>query len=111
MRTLVLGTALLLATPALACPMADAAAFNDAAQKVQSSDGTKVTLAVAGMHCGSCAEKVTAAITKVDGVVAAAVDYQTGRTEIAYDAAKVKPASLLAAVKSAGFEAKVSTES
>ena len=29
--------------------------------------GTKVTLAVAGMHCGSCADKVTAAITGIDG--------------------------------------------
>ncbi|MCB9663507.1 MAG: heavy-metal-associated domain-containing protein [Alphaproteobacteria bacterium] len=111
MRTLALGAALLFAAPALACPMADAAAFNDAAQKVKAADGTKVTLAVAGMHCGSCADKVTAAITGIDGVVAAAVDYQTGRTEIAFDAAKVKTDSLLAAVKSVGFEAKVSTES
>lgn len=111
MRTLLFGAAILFATPALACPMADAAAFNESAAKVQAAEGAKLTLAVDGMHCGSCSEKVTAKLTSIDGVVAAATDYQTGRTEIAYDASKVKVDALLAAVKDVGFTAKVATKS
>src|SRR5690606_2330378 len=58
MRTLVLGAALLFAAPALACPMADASVFQEAAAKVEASKASKVTLVVTGMHCGSCAQKV-----------------------------------------------------
>ncbi|MCB9779321.1 MAG: heavy-metal-associated domain-containing protein [Alphaproteobacteria bacterium] len=85
--------------------MADAAAFAKAAEQVQTADGTKVSLTVAGMHCGDCSTKVTAALQGVDGVIAVAVDYQTGAAEIAYDAAKVDVAALVSAVEGTGFQA------
>lgn len=110
MRSLLLGAALLVATPALACPMADAAAYNDAAAKVHASAGTKVTIAIDGMTCGSCAEKVMTALNGMTGVVAAAVDYQTGRAEIAFDASKVKAEALINAIQKTGYKAKVSTD-
>lgn len=108
MRSLLFGIALFAATPALACPMADAAAFSDASAKVQASAGTKLTLSVEGMTCGSCAGKVTAALNAIQGVVASAVDYQTGRTEISFDSAKIKPEALIAAIKKVGYKATVS---
>ncbi len=106
MRTILFTFALAFAAPALACPMADAAAFAEAAEKVKAATGTKATLVVDGMHCGSCSEKVTAALTGLEGVTAAATDYQTGKTVVAYDAKKVDTAKLIAAIKTAGFQAK-----
>lgn len=110
MRSLLLGVALFAATPAFACPMGDGAAFADASAKVQASAGTKLTLSVEGMSCGDCANKVVAALGGVPGVVASAVDYQTGRTEVAFDAAKVKPEALISAIQKVGYKAKVSTD-
>lgn len=109
MRSLLLGVALFVAAPALACPMADAAAFADAAAKVQASTGTKVTLSVEGLTCGDCAGKVMTALNGLTGVVASAVDYQTGRTDVSFDASKIKPEALVAAIQKAGYKAKIST--
>lgn len=110
MRHVLLGAALLFATPAFACPMADAAAFADAAQKVQSMGGTHVTIAVTGMHCGDCSGKVTAKLQSIDGVKAAAADYQTGTTIVAIDGTKVKADALIAAIKELGYTATVATQ-
>lgn len=105
LRSLFVSAGLLLATPALACPMADAAAFAAAAEVVQQADGTKVSLAVDGMHCGDCSDKVTTALKGIDGVNAVAVDYQNGVAEIAYDSGKTDVSALVAAVTAAGFKA------
>lgn len=105
LRSLFMSAALLVATPALACPMADAAAFAKAAEVVQQATGTKVSLSVEGMHCGDCSKKVTAALSGVEGVNAVAVDYQNGVAEIAYDSGKVDVAALVAAVSATGFKA------
>jgi copper chaperone CopZ len=109
MRHLVLGVALLVATPALACPMADASAYQTAVEKVHAASGTKVALVVEGMHCGSCAEKVMAKLSSLPGVTAAASDFQTGSTEVAYDAKKVKTSTMLSAIAELGFKAKIKT--
>lgn len=106
-RTLVIGAALAFATPALACPMADAAAFAAAAEKVKDAKGTHVTLVVEGMTCGSCSEKITAALDGLDGVEAAAADYQTGRTEIAFDDKKTDAEKLVKTIEGLGFKARV----
>ena len=93
LRTLVLGAALFVGTPALACPMADAAAYRAAAEKVEATDGTKVALAVEGMHCGDCSEKIVTALKGLDGVIEAAVDSD----------------KMVAAIGELGFTAKVDT--
>ncbi len=105
LRSMLVAAGLFIATPALACPMADAAAFAEAAKAVQEAAGTKVSIAVQGMHCGDCSSKVTAALQGVDGVEAVAVDYQTGAAEIAYDADKVSVDTLVKAITDTGFEA------
>lgn len=107
MRSIALAAALMFAAPALACPMQDAAEFRAAAEKVEAADGTKLTLDVKGLTCGDCSNKVTAALSGVEGVVAAAVDYQTGLAQIAFDESKTTAKKLLAAVKKSGYEASV----
>ncbi len=75
-------------------------------------EGAKVTLAVNGMKCGSCADKVKTALMGVEGVKGANVDSTTGKAEISYDAKKTSPDKLVAAVSKASeghFTATVAT--
>jgi copper chaperone len=87
------------------CAMADAAAAAEAKTKVEASEGSKAEFKVDGMTCGGCTEKVVAALQGVDGVFAAAVDYQAGTASVAYDPAKVDEAKLLEAINGTGFAA------
>ncbi|MFZ5479961.1 MAG: heavy-metal-associated domain-containing protein [Myxococcota bacterium] len=73
-------------------------------------EGTKVTLAVNGMKCGSCADKIKTALMGVEGVKGANVDATTGKAEISYDAKKTSTDKLVAAVAGTGhFTATVAT--
>lgn len=88
-----------------ACPMQDAAAAAEAKAKVEATAGTKTTFSVEGMTCGSCSNKVTEALEGVDGVHAAAVDYQTGEAVISYDESKCDKKELKKAIEKTGYKA------
>lgn len=62
---------------------------------------TTISLDVAGMRCGSCAEKIRAAILGVPGVASATVAHAAGRAEIVADAPVAMPA-LLDAIERVG---------
>lgn len=79
------------------CPLPDAAAT-----AALPADGTHITLAVAGMHCGGCVNTVHTALMGVDGVKGAQVDLAGGKVEVAYDAAKTNTDKLIAAVAATG---------
>ena len=96
-------------SPAAACPMQDAQAYQQAAEKVDASEGTKVVLNVEGMSCGSCSDKLTKELTALEGVNAAAVDYQTGEARIAFVEGTTDVAAGIKAIEAAGFTATVST--
>jgi copper chaperone len=110
-RALLLGTALFLAAaPAAdACPMQDAAAYASAVEKVKSADGEKVVLKVEGLSCGDCSSKVATALKKIDGVTEAAVDYQTGEAQIAFDKEKTNSEALLKVIADTGYTATVNS--
>ena len=91
---------------AYACPMADAAAYKADVQKVEAAKGIQLAYTVKGMTCGACSEKVNEAILGVDGVVASAVDYQTGEARIAFDDKKTDEKAIFAAIQGTGFKAK-----
>ena len=69
--------------------MADAAAFQEAAAKVAATEGAHASFVIDGMTCGSCSTKVATHLNGVDGVLASAVDYQTGKVEVAFDSTKI----------------------
>jgi Cu+-exporting ATPase len=91
---------------AYACPMADAAAYKADVQKVETAVGSQTAYVVKGMTCGSCSEKVNKAILGIDGVLASAVDYQTGEARIAFDDKKTNEDAILAVIQNTGFKAK-----
>ncbi len=79
-------------------------------EAVKAAEGTKVELAVTGVHCMGTAAAAKSVLLGMDGVVAVAVDV-SGKTLVAYDAAKVDTAKLIAAFeKVEGFKAAVATK-
>ena len=111
MRTALLSLAFLFSVDAYACPMADAAAYAEAAAAVQSADGTKAAFTVTGLTCTSTSGQVASALKGIDGVYAAAVDYQTGEAVVSFDAGKTDTAALLAAITETGYAAEQKQES
>jgi len=83
--------------------MADAAAFEKAAVVVAQTEGAKASYVLEGLTCNSCANKVSKKLAKIDGVLASAVDYQSGRTEVAYDASKTSIEALTQAIEKTGY--------
>ena len=64
---------------------------------------TEVELAVSGMTCGSCATRVQRALSKRDGVEAAAVNFATRKATVRFDPALVSVGDLVAAGDKIGY--------
>jgi copper chaperone CopZ len=64
-------------------------------------------LAIAGMSCGACARHVTRALDGMTGVVHVSVDLRTNEASVEHLPAFVDAASLIAAVRGAGYGARV----
>jgi copper chaperone len=67
-------------------------------------DEAVLKIAIEGMHCGGCVRRVTAALSRLEGVEIRAVD--VGEAEVGYDAASVEPQEILDAVSGIGFPAR-----
>lgn len=60
------------------------------------------------LTCPSCVAKIEKALAAVPGVEAAKVFFNTGRIEVQHDPEQAAVEKLVSAVKSAGYEARVS---
>lgn len=65
----------------------------------------RVIFAVEGMHCGSCAENISEALQKIEGVQTVDVRFQPPQAIIDYDAKKTTIPALIAAIQKAGYKA------
>ena len=65
------------------------------------------TLAIGGMTCGTCERHVLRALDGLTGVIHVAVDLQNAQTTVEHLPALVDAMSLVAAVRDAGYEARV----
>ncbi len=63
----------------------------------------EITLPVTGMTCASCVRRIEKALAKVDGVEDASVNLATERAKVTYDAERVTPDQMKAAVEKAGY--------
>lgn len=61
-----------------------------------------------GMSCQLCARRIEDSLRAVPGVSAAKADFGSRKAEVTYNAARVTPETLCAAVKAAGYEASLS---
>lgn len=66
-----------------------------------------VTLRITGMTCGGCVLGVRKVLTRLDGVARADVSYEKGTAVVQFDAAKVAPAQMIAAIRTLGYSAVV----
>ena len=69
--------------------------------------GTTVrqVLRITGMHCPSCATAIDLDLEDLPGVVEASTSFARGTTVVAFDPAQVDLATLVAAVREAGYTA------
>ncbi len=65
------------------------------------------TLAIAGMSCGACVRHVTKVLDGMTGVVHVDVDLRTNQASVEHLPSFVDQASLIAAVRDAGYAARV----
>ena len=65
------------------------------------------TLAIDGMSCGACVRHVTRALDGMTGVVHVDVDLRTNQASVEHVPSFVDAASLIAAVRDAGYAAQV----
>ena len=63
-----------------------------------------VNMAIRGMTCGNCARGVERKLSATPGVTKATVDLQAASATVQYDAEKVTPEALAAAVRQLGYE-------
>jgi copper chaperone len=66
-----------------------------------------LTLTITGMHCGNCQKKVVQALQRVAGTYGVGVDLERGTAEVDFDPATADPEQYVAAVASAGYQARV----
>ncbi len=66
----------------------------------------QISFAIQGMReaCPKCAVDIEHALTRLDGVVAAQVNYATERATVVYDPLRVLPVTLVNAIGSRGFQ-------
>jgi P-type Cu+ transporter len=65
----------------------------------------RLTLPIEGMSCAACAVTVQGALGAVAGVTQAAVNYATGKASVDYDDTQTGIATLVHAVREAGYDA------
>jgi copper chaperone CopZ len=63
-----------------------------------------LSLSIRGMSCGNCARGVERTLSGTAGVSKATVDLAAASATVEYDAAKVTPDALAAAVRKLGYE-------
>ena len=59
---------------------------------------------VAGMDCSGCENRVKTALARVEGIIKADADYQTGRVAVRFDANRVSEDDLKERIRAAGYE-------
>ncbi len=64
-------------------------------------------LQTTGMHCRSCSMLVDMTLSDMPGVVESHTDLSSGATEVRYDPQRVSVEDLIAAVRTAGYDAVV----
>ena len=64
----------------------------------------QIAFAIQGMFCAKCAVDIERALTQLDGVVAAQVNYATERATVTYDPKRVPAVKIVAAIRAIGFD-------
>ncbi len=69
------------------------------------TEAETIRFPITGMTCGSCVNRITRAVRKLDGVTRVHVDLRRETATVRRESALVSNAALAAAVEGAGYEA------
>lgn len=83
--------------------MSDPGGARPSATVTEPAASVRIVLPVEGMTCASCSARVGRALSKLDGVDVANVNFATHRAAVSYDPERVDPAALRAAVERVGY--------
>ncbi len=61
-------------------------------------------IAVAGMSCGGCEERLESALSRIDGVRSVSADHLGGSVKVLFDPLRVTGADLSGHIVACGFE-------
>lgn len=90
----------------------DAKIENEISPEKSGKTGDEQTsLVVSGMHCASCAKIIERSLQKVSGVKEANVNFAAEKARVIFDSSKTNTGDLIAAVKSAGYQASLADNS
>ena len=64
----------------------------------------QITLAVVGMHCGGCEQRLQRAMGRIDGTVRTVADHRRGEVRVAFDEARTSEQAIRACIEQAGYE-------
>ena len=73
-------------------------------EEIEEKTSKEITIRVSGMTCSACAKAIERAVSKVEGVSGASVNYATEKLLVSFDGNKVTKEMLDAAIKKAGYE-------
>lgn len=68
------------------------------------SETVRTTFEVKGMHCDGCSSTIVGTLERVDGVLSATADHESGVAEAVYRPKKVTAEQLKAAIEKLGYE-------
>lgn len=71
----------------------------------------RVTIAVEGMYCDSCAAGIKAMLKRTPGVISADVSYERKEAVVDYDQQKTTPEKIVEAINNLGYKASVKSKS
>ncbi len=80
--------------------------MSDASGITQSKNEKKVTLAIGGMTCAACANRVEKGLSKVEGVNKAAVNFAIEKATVSFNPETASVEKLIETVQKLGFEVK-----
>ncbi|TAK22770.1 MAG: heavy-metal-associated domain-containing protein [Myxococcaceae bacterium] len=100
-RPLLLGAFAVLGALAAACTPRAAAGQPSASSAAASA----VTIPIEGMSCAACAARITGMLRGTAGVVGATVSLEHRSARVEYQAGRVTPAALVAAINALGYRA------
>jgi len=71
---------------------------------------SKLNISVEGMHCHGCAQTLSIALQRVDGVRSAKADFEARLVKVSFDQAKVGERQLREAIRACGYEPRATAE-
>ena len=64
----------------------------------------QIELAVGGMSCTGCEQRLEKSLARCDGVLRSSADHQTGKVQVVFDPKKTSEQSVRSCIERAGYE-------